>query len=337
MKGICVRSFVRGDEEDVASIHNVAFREWIESLGNEYDYRYITPEDVSAWLNERCANQECLWIAEMNDRAVGYVHCRLDEIHSKKDFKELLFVPTSRDMGQSKIAVIPKFRRQGVASALIRECVKHFESVGANLAAAVAYSDNEAASKLLDESGFVHRERFYYRPYTGEHPWRHDTVYAELDLGHPVEPPQRFNPDAVVRRAREEDAARVAEIFRKSAPWTPFGPKASEDKILQHYLKGERPETILVAECKGEVVGVMDFSNNNHRLGIPGVLPEYRKKGIGYTLFYYLLEHMREKGFSKAVADTGIILSDAIKMYKQFNFKIAREQYSWIKMLNGDS
>jgi len=337
MKSVRVRSFVSGDEEDITSIHNIAFSEWIESLGNEYDYRYVTPEDVSAWVKEGHVNQECLWIAEMNDRAVGYAHCRLNEIHAKKDFRELLFVPTSRDMGQSKVAVIPKCRRQGIATALVRKCLKHFESVGANLAVAVAYSDNKAAGKLLHGLGFVHRERFYYQPYSDENPWRHDTAYAELDLSHPVEPPEGLNPDVIVRRAREEDAKRIAGIFRESAPWTPFGPNASTDQILQHYLKGESHETILVAEYKGEVVGVMDFNNNNNRLGIPGILPKYRKKGIGYTLFCSLLEHMREKGFSKAIADTGIILSNAIRMYNQFNFKIAREQHSWIKMLNDDS
>ena len=102
-------------------------------------------------------------------------------------------------------------------------------------------------------------------------------------------------------------------------------------------MKGERQETILIAEYRGEVVGVMDFNKNSNRIGIPGILPRYRKKGIGYTIFYNLLENMREMGLSKAIADTGIILSDAIKMYNQFNFKIARSQQSWIKLLNDDS
>ena len=332
MKSVMVRPFVDGDEEDIATIHNIAFREWIEPLGDEYDYRYMTPEDVSAWVKEERVNQQCLWIAEMNDKAVGYAHCRLNEIHANKDFKELLFVPTSNDMGQSKIAVIPKYRRQGIATALVRECLKHFERLGANLAAAVAYSDNRAAGEFLQELDFVHRERFYYGRHSDENLWRHDTVYAQLDLRRPIEPPQALNPHVTVRRAREEDAKPVARIFRKSAPWTPFGPNATADSILQHYLKSERHITILVAEYEGKLVGVMDYNSNSNRLGIPGVLPEYRKKGIGYTLFYHLLEHMREKELPKAIADTGIILTNAIEMYKKFNFKIARQQHSWIKI-----
>ncbi|UCG36076.1 MAG: GNAT family N-acetyltransferase [Candidatus Bathyarchaeota archaeon] len=337
MKGVIVRSVVSGDEDDVASIHNVAFGEWVETLGDEYDYQYISPRDVAAWIKERRDRQECLWIAETNDTAVGYVHCSLNDIHSKKNLKELVLVPTSWDMGQSKIAVIPRYRRQAIASALVWKCVKHFKRAGANLALAVAYNDNKAASKLLQGLGFVHHERFYHRPYSDKRPWRHDTVYAELNLSQPVTSPQRLNLHVTVRCAREEDAKRVAEIFRKSAPWTPFGPNVSTDQILQHYLKGKSHETILVAEYKGEIAGVMDFNSKNSRLGILGVAPEYRKKGIGYTLFYHLLEHMRRKGLPKAIADTGIVLSDAIRMYKRFNLKIVRRQYSWIKILNNDS
>ncbi len=337
MKNVNVRSFVDGDERDVAFVHNAAFREWVESLGGEYDYHYVTSEEVSAWIKGSYASQECLWIAEMNDRAVGYAHCCLNEVHARRDFKELLFVPTSREMGQSRIAVIPQCRRQGIATALVQKCLEHFESMGANLTVAITYSDNKVANKLLHGLGFVHHELFYYQPYSDENLWRHDTIYAELDLSQPVKPPQRLNQNVIVRKAKEEDAKPIASIFRKSAPWTPFGPDASTDQILQHYLKSESPDIILVAEYEEEIVGVMDFNSNNNRLGIPGVLPEYRKKGIGYTLFYYLLERMREEGLSKAIADTGFILSNAIRMYNQFNFKIVRKQCSWNKVLNDGS
>lgn len=336
MKNVNVRTFVNGDEEIVASIHNSAFKEWIESLGNEYDYRYITPEEVSEWVKEGNGKLESLWIVEVNGKSVGYAHCRLKEIYGKKDFRELLFVHTSRDMGQSKIAVIPKYRGQGVAKVLIQKSLEHFKRLGASLATAVTYSDNKAAETLFHKLGFVHHNLFYYKLYSNKKPWRYDTLYAELDLRSLIKPPLRLNLDLKIRHVRREDAEEVAEIFRKSAPWSPFGPSASKNQIIQHYLKSTSHETILVAEYKGKVVGVMDFNNKNNRVGIPGVLPEYRRKGIGYTLFYHLLKCMRQKGLSKAVADTGLILSDAIRMYNQFGFKIVRRQHAWIKMLHNN-
>jgi len=333
MNTIKVRAFLDGDEKLIAHIHNMAFKEWIESLGKEYDYRYITPKDVLVWIKENHSKHKSLWIAEIDGEAAGYTHCHLEEIRGKKVFKELLFVHTSRDMGQSKIAVIPKYRCRGVAKALIQKCLEYFKHLGANLAVVVTYSDNKIAKKLLQQMGFVHQELFYYKPYSDKKPWRYDTVYAELYLNNPVKPPLKLNQGIKIRQAREEDANDIAEVFRKSAPWSPFGPNASADKILQHYLKSTCYEIILVAEYDGKVVGVMDFNSDTNRLGIPGVLPEYRKRGIGYTLFYHLLKYLQEKGFSKVIADTGLILSDAIRMYTQFGFKIMRRQQAWIKIL----
>lgn len=335
MNNVSVRPFLSGDEKAVASIHNVAFKEWIESLGIEYDYRCITAGDVSAWVKESFVKQETLWIAEMNNKAVGYAHCRMETVHAEEDFRQLLFVHTSLDMGQSKVAVIPSYRQRGVGKVLLQSCIDHFRRLGADVAVAVAYDDNRAAEELLRGLGFVHREFFYYEPYSTTEPWRYDTVYAELDLHKLTAPPLKLDLDIKIRLGREEDAEDVAEIFRKSAPWSPFGPNALPEQILSGYLRSPKScETILVAEYEGKVVGVMDFNNDNNRLGIPGVLPRYRKRGIGYTLFYHLLKYMRQEGFSKAIADTGVILSDPIKMYMQFGFNIVRRQHTWIKVLH---
>ncbi|MCK4668769.1 GNAT family N-acetyltransferase [Candidatus Bathyarchaeota archaeon] len=62
-------------------------------------------------------------------------------------------------------------------------------------------------------------------------------------------------------------------------------------------------------------------------------MPQYRKMGIEYTLFYHLLESIRQKGFARVRADTGLIQSDAIKMYSRFGFRIVTRQHAWIKML----
>ena len=76
----------------------------------------------------------------------------------------------------------------------------------------------------------------------------------------------------------------------------------------------------------------MEFSDTG-RLGVPGVLPEYRHQGIGTTLFYRLLQEMQRKGHDKAVADTGIMLQDAIRMYHRLGFHIARRLWHWVRLL----
>lgn len=332
MKTVQVRPFYFGEERVIASIHNWAFAEWIKSLGIEYAYREVTPEDVSAWVKEDQTKNGTLWVAEVQGEVVGYAHCRLETIHGKTKFTQLLFVPTDPEMGQSKIAVIPPYRRLGVATALLQTAVEHFERAGADLAVVITYSDNHAAEWLLNRLSFSHNDFFYYRPYSAAQPWRYDTIFAELDLSKPAKSVRR-NLDVNIREARERDAREVAEIFRKSAPWSPFGPNALVEQVRSAYLKNDH-ETVLVAEFQGKVVGVMDFNGTNSRLGIPGVLPEYQNKGIGYTLFAHILDRMRHQNCSKAIADTELIRSDAIKMYNWFGFTMVRRQHAWIKQLS---
>ena len=60
-------------------------------------------------------------------------------------------------------------------------------------------------------------------------------------------------------------------------------------------------------------------------IGIPGVKLQYQRQQIGSTLLYHLLKDMKQNGFQKALADTGLILDKAINMYKKFGFDLSRE------------
>ncbi len=51
------------------------------------------------------------------------------------------------------------------------------------------------------------------------------------------------------------------------------------------------------------------------------------------ALAYCLLREMQRKGHDVAVADTGVILQDAIKMYMRLGFTIARRLGGWVKLL----
>ncbi|MHA1307821.1 MAG: hypothetical protein ACTSQN_11085 [Candidatus Heimdallarchaeota archaeon] len=39
-------------------------------------------------------------------------------------------------------------------------------------------------------------------------------------------------------------------------------------------------------------------------------------------------------GYKKALADTGVILQEAIAMYKRFQFDLSRELWVWVKIVN---
>lgn len=122
----------------------------------------------------------------------------------------------------------------------------------------------------------------------------------------------------------------IKQIFGESRPDV-FGTNPSFENIVE-WIDSGWGEVTLVAEFDGKTVGCMEFTKKGV-IGIPSVLLDYRKKGIGSTLFYHLLNVMKEKGNKRALADTGFIHEDAIKMYKKFNFDLKRELWSWIKII----
>ncbi len=321
-----VASFHPGQEALVAQIHNAGFDEWIRRLGRAYAYREVMPQDVLDWSQEPT---DTLWLAYVNGAPAGYVHCRMEKIEGQNNFLHLLYELTAPDMGQSRIAVVPRHRRKGVAATLLRTTLEHFESRGVEIATVYAYSDNAAASALLSSLGFTHNEYFYHDRYSDKEPFVFDCVYAELDLRQPLKD-IRLNPAVKIRAPREDDLEAMIRVFGECSPWA-YWRHPSADQVLA-WLREPWGEATLVAEYEGEAVGAMEFATTGV-LGIPGVLPEYRNKGIGTTLFYHLLKRMQQWGHSKAIADTGIMLQDAIKMYHRLGFHIARKLWPWVKLL----
>ena len=326
MAEIYVEPFRPGQEMLVAQIHNASFDEWARKLGEAYAYRKVMPQEVLDW-SQKPSNT--IWLAYLNGVPAGYIHCRVEEIRGRRKFLHLLYELTDRDMGQSKIAVVPRYRGRGVGKALLRTTLEYFKDRGVEIATAYAYDDNESASALLSSLGFRHEEIFYYEDYSQQEPFAFDSIYAELDLSKPLKD-VRLNPDVKVRTPREEDLDALIRIFGECSPWV-YGPKPSAKEVLS-WLHNSRAKVTLVAEYRGETVGAMEFFKDG-RIGIPGVLPEHRRKGIGTTLFYHLLKEMQRHGLVKAVVDTGIILRDAIRMYHRLGFHIARRRWAWIKLM----
>ena len=323
---IKVNSFNFGQEELVCQIHNIAFNDWIERLGSLYAYHKIEPKEVFMWSQEP---SKSIWLAYVNGDPAGYVCCQLNQQQGNNTIKNLLYEETKESLGQSKIAVLPKYRRRGVAKALLILTMEHYKSLDAETAMVISYSDNIAASALMSSLGFEHRDFYYYTPYSDEEPYIQDAVLAELDLSRPLKP-VRLNPDVMIRRLQEEDLAAMRKIFSECRPDV-FGSAPSAQQVYEWYT-GQWAEISLIAEYNKEVVGCMEFTASGV-IGIPGVLPSYQNQGIGSTLFYSLLKTMQDMGKAKALADTGIIMQDAIKMYERFGFNTSRRQWGWVKEL----
>ena len=326
MARIEISPFRMGQEALVARIHNTAFAEWMRKLGSCYRYSRLTPERVVEW-NQTTPNS--VWIAYVDGSAVGYVSYKVTQEHGKQDFLSLYFDVTHPDWGQSRIAVVPEYRRKGVATALLRTVLDSFKQEGGTVAVGCAYSFNVSASILFSKAGFVNRELFYFEPYSDREPWSFDAIYAERDLTRPLKDIP-LNPMLKIRSPQADDIEAFLDLYRRSAPFA-FGPNPSPRQI-DEWLSNSSSEAILVAEFDRKVIGAMEFFKDSV-IGIPGILPEYRNRGFGTTLFYHLLKTMQLHGHKKAIGDTGVIQEEIIRMYRRFGFDLSRRLLNWVNVL----
>ncbi|MEM2738353.1 MAG: ribosomal protein S18-alanine N-acetyltransferase [Candidatus Bathyarchaeia archaeon] len=102
-------------------------------------------------------------------------------------------------------------------------------------------------------------------------------------------------------------------------------------------LHNRFPETFIVAEVNGEVVGYVmcrieiglsnfgfsGFIKKGHIVSI-AVMPEHRQKGIGHALVSKAMEGMRLYNAKQAFLEVRVSNTPAINLYKKLGFKVTR-------------
>jgi ribosomal protein S18 acetylase RimI-like enzyme len=324
MSNITIEQAEKGQESIICEIHNDSFSYWIDNLGILYGYKYLIQKDVVNWLLDK---NSFVFLAFENKLPVGYIHCQIEEIvGNKKSFRNLVFIETKESLGQSKIGILPHYRRMNIAFSLINNALEFSKQYDTDSALCLAYNQNQPATGLLSKLGFNHKQRYFLDLYSIDKPFVQDSVLAEYDLSNEL-PSIQLNQEVVIREILIEDLSSMQQIFGESRPDV-FGTNPTLDQV-EEWFNSNWGEVTLVAEIEGKVVGCMEFTSLGV-IGIPGVLHEFRKQGIGSTLFYQLLQVMKNIGKKKALADTGFELQDAIKMYKKFKFDLSRELWAWM-------
>ncbi len=83
-------------------------------------------------------------------------------------------------------------------------------------------------------------------------------------------------------------------------------------------------EQTLVAEVDGRIVGFLMFESRG-KMGLPvqlGVMPEYRRMGIGTSLLLSLLKDFRERGIEDIRMKVFKNNVPALTLYKKLKFKV---------------
>jgi len=322
-----INQFQIGQEEAICKIHNEAFSTWITKLGTLYGYKKITPSDIQQWVTTE--NNYLLVASEENP--IGYLHYQIEKRQgAQKELSVMVVVETCESLGQSKLAVHPTKQKQQIATKMVNAALELAVEQKVDAIQLFAYNQNLPVKRLMEKFDFKHDPLFYYLPFSENIPFAHDSVLAEFNFSKDL-PNISLNTEVEIRKVQREDLKNIQQIFGECRPDV-FGSQPTFEDVLGWY-EAKWGEVTLVADLDGEVAGCMEY-NKMGIIGIPGIKKKHQKKGIGSTLFYHLLKDMKEKGYKKALADTGIILQEAISMYQRFQFDLSLELWVWIKILN---
>ena len=323
MAKIKIRSYASGDEELVTRIHNSGFGEWIDALGMYYGYVHLKPEDVREWKS-----RGGLFLAEMEEQPVGYAHFGVWNIAGVR-VGGIITHEGDGEYGQGKITVIPGKRRMGVGSELVKTLLNYVKNRGGVLAHVWVYSDNIPAKKLLSKFGFLHyKDRFHHPIISKQYPLHFaDIRCAVLDLTQPI-PQVKMNQQVKVREVGKEDIEKFSD-YAIETPVRTFQ-DTSKDYLLE-WIDGQ--EIVMVAELEDRIVGCIDADKTTGHMGVSGVLPEFRCRGIGSTLLYRMLNVLKSRGYAKAMTDTEVVNEPAWRLYRKLGFKEDRRIEAWVKLI----
>jgi len=124
--------------------------------------RICLPENYTYGFFEELAKNypKAFWVAVHSGRIVGYVMCRVERIFSKLDFLKV-----KRAGHIVSVAVLPEYRRRGIAEELMRRSLKALKfEYGCDEAYLEVRVSNLPAIELYRKLGFQEREilRRYY-------------------------------------------------------------------------------------------------------------------------------------------------------------------------------
>ncbi len=324
-----VRLARTGEESDIARLYNLGFSRLIEELDPVYGWKQVQTDDVMHWSS---GGKSQVWVAGFDDSIVGYAQTTHVTESGLNEVEVQWISPCVKwDFSQGNLVVHPDHRGRGVATSILTAVIEDSRAKGYDLLHALTFSDNVEGEGLLRKLGFQRHDVLVYPRFSTTQPIGNSSIYVSRDLTKPL-PSVSVPEDMEIRAARPSDAEDVSKIHRANVWWN--RESWSEEWNLK-YVRGEMGHRVLVAEADGRVIGAMDYFDRG-TIGIAGVLPEFRRRGIGSALFLRLLEVMRDKGISRAFADSGLTQREAISMYHRFEFDVERTQTLWSLSLSED-
>jgi ribosomal protein S18 acetylase RimI-like enzyme len=147
-----------------------------------------------------------------------------------------------------------------------------------------------------------------------------ETIYYYLTRDVKRLPLKLINKSITIRNLREHELKEFVDLVNISLTHCP-DPFIS---MTLDFAKKWPLDQTLVAEVDGELAGFLMFESRG-TMGIPvqlGVLPKYRRRGVGITLLLSLLKNFRERGIKEIKMKVFKNNAPALNLYKKLKFKV---------------
>jgi len=134
--------------------------------------------------------------------------------------------------------------------------------------------------------------------------------------------------DYEIRRCERDDVATVIDINMRTLP-------EHYSDYFYHEILAEFPETFLVAEFDGKIIGYimcrMEYGFSQlKRLGLArkghvvsvAVLEEHRGKGVGTKLMQLAQDEMKKKSANEVYLEVRVSNENAVQLYEELGYKV---------------
>ncbi|GGJ48725.1 GNAT family N-acetyltransferase [Deinococcus roseus] len=204
-------------------------------------------------------------------------------------------------MPELKVMVAPEFRRQGMATRMLRSMARACAVPGVQKVLGICEAASSAGQAFLQKWG-VTLDFAEYR--------------MVLNLGQ-FEAPEL--PEGTTEsQAAPEDAESIAEGARKD-----FGFGMNLDDLRRELR--EEPEPHRVLKVNGRVVSNLRVFHTESRAGIYAfrVHPDFRRKGLGELLMRQVLFDLQQQGYQQVWLEVNSSNPPAIALYKKLGFEVS--------------
>jgi mycothiol synthase len=302
-----IRRFVKGIDEPL----------WVDLLNaarkDREDWRAVTKEELLAETKRPGFDYEGRFIGELDGKAIGIVHARVDKsMEDKKGFVHL--------------DVVPEFRSCGIETPLVETALRELKARGMTIAQTWTDITQKELVELFEGLHFKHIRVFSVM----------EMELSELSQNIGESKQVSIRP---LRKELEDDIRLFNwlgnESYKEDLDYSPNTLEETRHFLFRDlYLKQKE---VFFAMLDGESVGCVGIGIDEKynlekqtqagEVFVIGVLKAHRRKGIGARLMLHGLERLKTKGMTRAILGVeDENLTQAKRLYEKLGFRVKKRE-----------